>query len=515
MGNNDLATVARVENSLKALQEISNNLQFGIEVKQTFTQLFALAKAAGEIKALLTDEVMMTAIMPMMDLGDIGFCTDRADKEPYPVHVVRRVMLETILIGGKPWNNEINIVKSKTYRAKNYFVRKIREYPNLTDFIPSLSIPRMVQGGAAVDAKATWKLNGVPMSLERSGLNAIPIKVNEGMGADAILGKAKRKLLASVYEMLTGSEHSDGEVGDAEEEMKPVTGIDVTAKPVTSQTTSVKEALKKNAATETTADVSLSEDSVKLAAAQAAAEKRAVEEEAEKKKATADAAMAKKKAAEDAKAKRDKDVADSVAAKKAADEKRAAEQATAEEAAKAKAAADEVVKKKAEETAKKKAADEAKAKAAAATQAETPPLKNVTPKPTAPDGSEITAESLGLTSEDNEELPESNVDQVSITLANVLSRKKPDPTVVGGFRMRYVLLGPANENYLTDSKPVAVEARKAFELKKQVTIFFSKNEAGENIISDFAIDAAPQFDGDNGMNDGDGGDNEGPVESQL
>ncbi len=46
----------------------------------------------------------------------------------------------------------------------------------------------------------------------------IPVKVNGGMGADAILGKAERKMLFRIYQRVNGSSFGavDGEVGDVE-----------------------------------------------------------------------------------------------------------------------------------------------------------------------------------------------------------------------------------------------------------------------------------------------------------
>jgi hypothetical protein len=51
---------------------------------------------------------------------------------------------------------------------------------------------------------------------------SIPIRVNKGQSADAILGKAKRKMLAAIYSRITGTEITDGEVEDAKT-------IDITA----------------------------------------------------------------------------------------------------------------------------------------------------------------------------------------------------------------------------------------------------------------------------------------------
>jgi len=245
--------IVKIEDSLKALDVFSNEHQIAtLDVKAKFTQAFALASAVNKIKSVLTDDIVAKVFMPLKDCGDLGFRTDEGSRDkPYSISVIKNVMIEAVLRGASPCNNEVNVISSRCYLTKNYFARKVGEYAGLTDLDISLGIPRMLQGGAAVDAKATWKVGGKPMSLERTGANAIPVRVNAGMGADAILGKAERKLLASIYKKLTGSEHSDGEIDDdvLPGELKQATGAVVDdAKPV-SQTQSVKEVIRQQAET--------------------------------------------------------------------------------------------------------------------------------------------------------------------------------------------------------------------------------------------------------------------------
>lgn len=60
--------------------------------------------------------------------------------------------------------------------------------------------------------KATWLLHGKPDSLEV----CIPVRVNSGMGADAILGKATRKILGRIHARITGSNQMIDDDGDNE-----------------------------------------------------------------------------------------------------------------------------------------------------------------------------------------------------------------------------------------------------------------------------------------------------------
>jgi hypothetical protein len=145
----------------------------------------------------------------------IGFLTDK-DKQDngYSPEVVRDCCIEGMMRGVLPYDNEMNIISGKAYVTKNGFVRLLKEYPGLTDLELKFGVPTMKGGGAIVECLGTWKLDGQPMMLEAE----IPVKVNTGMGADAILGKAERKLRARIYNRISGTVFTtpEGEVGDEE-----------------------------------------------------------------------------------------------------------------------------------------------------------------------------------------------------------------------------------------------------------------------------------------------------------
>ena len=100
----------------------------------------------------------------------------------------------------------------------------LKNLTGFTDFKPTYDIPEMKPGRATVNCKATWKMNG-----KNDSVNCvIPIRVNGNMGADAVLGKAARKLMARVYSQATGTDITDGEaetitVQPQPEPSKPIT----------------------------------------------------------------------------------------------------------------------------------------------------------------------------------------------------------------------------------------------------------------------------------------------------
>lgn len=170
---------------------------------------FAMANAVAEMKRLITKEIM-ESIVPLQNTS-LGFRTD--NKDGYSPAVVRDCFIEACLRGLNPVGNEFNIISGRCYITKEGFTRLLREMPGLTDLRLSFGVPKIMgDKGAVVTSAATWKFNGVADSIERE----IPVKINAGMGSDAILGKAERKLRASIYSQITGSTPSDGEADDSD-----------------------------------------------------------------------------------------------------------------------------------------------------------------------------------------------------------------------------------------------------------------------------------------------------------
>lgn len=181
-----------------------------------------VAQAMADLRAMLTPEVM-APIMALMD-SDIGFRTDRDPKqenfktkqpnEPYGVDVIRDVIIESKLRGFHTVGNEFNVIAGRFYGAKAGFRRKLTDgktFPGLTNFRDTYEVPRLVgDKGAIVKCKASWVMNGKPESFECE----FAVKVNGFMGADAITGKAERKLCKRVHDLLSGVNTPDGEVGD-------------------------------------------------------------------------------------------------------------------------------------------------------------------------------------------------------------------------------------------------------------------------------------------------------------
>ena len=189
----------------------------------SFAQELALAQAITDMRGALTPEIM-APVMALMNT-DLGFRCDRPNGKnntPYSMEVVRDVFIEARVRGFRAVGNEFNIISGRFYAAKNGLRRLVTTFPGLTFFKDSYGAPTIHpsgKGSAIVKCSASWKFGGKDEALEAD----IPVKYDEYSTPDQILGKAERKLLARVYNRLTGMNVPEG---DAEEG-----ALDVTSTP--------------------------------------------------------------------------------------------------------------------------------------------------------------------------------------------------------------------------------------------------------------------------------------------
>lgn len=220
---------------LAALDQFAeeNNLAILTEGKGSFTAALSVADAIGRLKEMLTAEIM-TPIMKLQGTS-LGFKTDKDREGGYPLEVVRDCFIEATLRGFKMVGNQTNIIGARAYQTKegfeDWFMRKGRE-GKFTDYRESYTIPKIItEQEAHVTVSATWKWNGTADKMENV---ALAIRINKGQGADAILGKAKRKLLAKIYSRVTGTTITEGDANEAptiDVETRPVAESGATGTP--------------------------------------------------------------------------------------------------------------------------------------------------------------------------------------------------------------------------------------------------------------------------------------------
>lgn len=181
---------------------------------EMFAPMLCMAEGMVRLRELLNEDVMK-AVMVLQG-SQLGFLTDKDKDGGYGLKEVKDAWIEATLMGARPIGNEFNIISRKAYLTLNNFKRKVRELPGLTDLDISLGLKAeaMKPGTIDVPYRAKWKLDGKPMQIE----GTFPVRVNQGMGADAVLGKTNRKVLNLIWQKVTGSDHTlpEGDVMDCD-----------------------------------------------------------------------------------------------------------------------------------------------------------------------------------------------------------------------------------------------------------------------------------------------------------
>lgn len=221
----ELADIIRLDEASRAAhKQLLEASMAGNEMAKAFI----MTRSIHMLRQLLTDKIM-NDIMGLMN-NPLGFKTDRPNKsqqQAYSMPQVRDVLIQGLIRGVRPTHNEMNIIAGGLYITKEGYERLTNELPGVSALRIEVGVPTNKDGGALVNCKASWKLNGVPDSLVCEGPYAIPIKVNEGMGSDAIQGKATSKMLRRIYKIISNMDVSEED--DSPE--APLT-LEGTAKPV-------------------------------------------------------------------------------------------------------------------------------------------------------------------------------------------------------------------------------------------------------------------------------------------
>ena len=198
--------------SIMAVAEKLNNSVssvLGNNALQGFQKAYTLASAIKELKTILTPEYMK----PIMELqgNKLGFKTDKDKDGGYSETIVKNCLIEAVLFGLQPCGNQFNIIAGQMYATKEGCGFLLSKIEGLSyDIVAEL--PRVKDQSSAVVMKITWTLKGITQTKSID----IPVKVNSGMGTDAILGKATRKARKWLHDTITGSEVPEGEAIDIE-----------------------------------------------------------------------------------------------------------------------------------------------------------------------------------------------------------------------------------------------------------------------------------------------------------
>ncbi len=206
--NQQLVTIQPSDARITALDTIAKEAHLIAPNNETpFANAIATANGIVQLREALTPEIMDN-IMKLQGTS-LGFRTDKDRDGGYPVNVVRDCAIEATMRGLPMVGNNINIIGGRLYITKEgceWLLAKMRGLK----YMITPGIPKMVSAGAEAPVHIDWEYNGTKHSKDI----VFPIRVNNGMGADAINGKCKRKAAAWLVSQISGMEIPDGEIED-------------------------------------------------------------------------------------------------------------------------------------------------------------------------------------------------------------------------------------------------------------------------------------------------------------
>jgi hypothetical protein len=181
------------------------------------TKAAATSLSLQIVRDSITREFIEKWVMPLMN-SPLGFMTDRGPSsgKRYAAEELIDPVCECLVRGFSLVGNEFNVIAGRFYGAQAGYRRLVREIPGVTDMEELAGEPVFAQGGGTATVRyiVRLKVDGKPWQLkgEKAGETTgrkFTIRVNSGMGPDAVIGKAARKALKAVYEQLTGTTITD------------------------------------------------------------------------------------------------------------------------------------------------------------------------------------------------------------------------------------------------------------------------------------------------------------------
>lgn len=175
-----------------------------------FQKAFITSTAISKLEEALTDEYMK----PIMALqgNRLGFKTDKDKEGGYPLPVVKKCLIEAVLMGLQPYGNEFNIIAGNMYATKEGMGAVLKKREGLSyEIIPGMPDMDTNKQVAKIKMQINWMLNGAKQEREIE----FAIKVNSFMGADAVIGKATRKARKWLHDTISGFEIPEGDVNDS------------------------------------------------------------------------------------------------------------------------------------------------------------------------------------------------------------------------------------------------------------------------------------------------------------
>lgn len=229
----EIALSAQETQLAETLDKLTESGLACANMTNNFTKTFTVARCVSQLKQALTPQVMQ----PIMELQGtpLGFRTDKDKNGGYPIETVKEVLIEATMAGLMPCGNQFNIIGGRMYPTKEGFTYLLSQLPDLSYTI-NQGVPVSKNGGAIVRTEILWRRDPSGVAQPNKKILEIPVRVNNGMGVDAILGKADRKAKCWLYNHVTGRTLNDGEVENDGMNMRPANSRVVNENPFAAQT---------------------------------------------------------------------------------------------------------------------------------------------------------------------------------------------------------------------------------------------------------------------------------------
>lgn len=195
-----------------------------VEQLPTFKRTIKVAQWISKVRRAFSNEIL-DAVLELRG-SKLGF---RDDGGNYSRELIRDILIEGKFRGAEFVGNEINIIGGNLYLTKEFYERLVFTCPRITELAIDWGVPAVLgDRGALVPAWARFKIDGHDVEVACCQTDdrdtRIAVRVNKGMGVDAIIGKAKRKMYARIWARVSGARWAEADGSREEPEAVEVEG---------------------------------------------------------------------------------------------------------------------------------------------------------------------------------------------------------------------------------------------------------------------------------------------------
>ncbi len=197
---------------MKAIQATALQVQQELMTAEGFERTLTLATGLVALQEAMTDETV--AVLKALEGNEVGFKTDKDGKGGgYDAQTIKECAVRALLHGAHLHGNEFNIIAGGCYLTQQYYLRRLREYPDVSDVQIDVDIP--VRGDNSdrnvvmlVGGYASCKVDGKKVEIyaresNKFGDQRIAVSAFQG-DIDQAQGKAKKRLAQRLYERIAG-----------------------------------------------------------------------------------------------------------------------------------------------------------------------------------------------------------------------------------------------------------------------------------------------------------------------